>query len=152
MLTAPVEFANYSTSSFVIRQQAYLLGTPDGTILLDCIAKRDASTMEIIQPLGGITAIALSHPHYFSTMVEWSHAFDHAPVYVHAQDARWLGRTDPVIQLWEGATRPLWDGIRLVLCGGHFPGGSILHWPGGDNGRGALLVGDVIQVCPDLRS
>jgi glyoxylase-like metal-dependent hydrolase (beta-lactamase superfamily II) len=51
--------------------------------------------------------------------------------------------------LWEGAALPLWDNIQLVLCGGHFPGANILHWP---TGKGALLAGDVIQVSPDLKT
>jgi glyoxylase-like metal-dependent hydrolase (beta-lactamase superfamily II) len=151
-LVAPGLYAIYTSPSFAIGQRAYLLITPGGNILWDCIANLDASTIDIIRHLGGIRAIALSHPHYFSTIVEWSHAFDNAPVYVHANDAQWLGRRDPVIQLWEGAGQPLWDQISLVLLGGHFPGGNILHWPAANNGKGALLVGDVIQVCPDQKT
>jgi glyoxylase-like metal-dependent hydrolase (beta-lactamase superfamily II) len=151
-LVAPNLYAIYTTPSFAIGQRAYLLLTPGGNILWDCITNLDASTIDMIKRLGGIKAIALSHPHYYSTIVEWSHAFDHAPVYVHAADAQWLGRRDPMIKLWEGSTQPLWDGISLVLLGGHFSGGAILHWPTAGNGKGALLVGDVIQVCPDQKT
>jgi hypothetical protein len=38
-----------------------------------------------------------------------------------------------------------------VRCGGHFEGGTVLHWAGGAGGRGALLTGDVIQVVPDRK-
>lgn len=148
----PNLYALYTTPSFAIGQRAHLLITPGGNILWDCITNLDTSTIEIIRKLGGIKAIALSHPHYFSTIVEWSHAFDKAPVYVHSLDAQWLGRHDPVIKLWEGQEQALWDDIRLVLCGGHFPGGNVLHWPGAGNGKGALLVGDVIQVSPDQKT
>ena len=30
-----------------------------------------------------------------------------------------------------------------------FPGGTVLHWSAGANGRGALLSGDILQVTPD---
>lgn len=149
---APNLYAIYTTPAFAIGQRAYLLITPGGNILWDCITNLDASTIDLIQQLGGIKAIALSHPHYFSTIVEWSHAFNNAPVYVHALDAQWLGRRDPVIKLWEGPMLPLWDNIELVLCGGHFPGANILHWPAGHADKGVLLVGDVIQVSPDLKT
>src|ERR1044072_4064191 len=151
-LGAPNLYAIYTTPSFAIGQRAYLLVTPGGNILWDCITNLDASTIDIIGRLGGIRAIALSHPHYYSTIVEWSHAFNNAPVYVHAADAQWLGRRDPVIKLWEGATHSLWDGISLVLLGGHFPGGAILHWPAAGNVKGALLEDDVIQVCTDQKT
>ena len=58
-------------------------------------------------------------------------------------------RDDPNIHFWEGTTHRLWDGMSLVNCGGHFDGGTVLHWPGGADGRGALLTGDIIQVVMD---
>jgi len=46
---------------------------------------------------------------------------------------------------------PLWDNLTLINCGGHFEGGTVLHWPAGENGKGALLTGDIIQVVQDRR-
>src|SRR6476620_3117841 len=66
----------YTTPSFAIGQRAHLIQTPGGNILWDCIANLDAPTITRINELGGISAIALSHPHYFSTIIEWSKAFD----------------------------------------------------------------------------
>jgi glyoxylase-like metal-dependent hydrolase (beta-lactamase superfamily II) len=101
--------------------------------------------------LGGISAIAFSHPHYYSTMVEWSSAFDHAPIYIHAGDREWVMRPDPAIRFWEGETCQLQDGITLIHCGGHFAGSAVLHWAAGAGGRGALLTGDTIYVVTDRR-
>jgi hypothetical protein len=39
----------------------------------------------------------------------------------------------------------------LIRCGGHFPGGTVLHWAAGAEGRGALLSGDILQVVSDRR-
>jgi hypothetical protein len=39
----------------------------------------------------------------------------------------------------------------LIHCGGHFEGGTILHWESGAEGRGALLSGDILQVVQDRR-
>jgi hypothetical protein len=39
----------------------------------------------------------------------------------------------------------------LIRCGGHFDGGTVLHWAGGAGGRGALLSGDIIQVVADRK-
>ena len=60
-------------------------------------------------------------------------------------------RPDPHIQFWEGKTKPLPGGMTLIRCGGHFPGGTVLHWPDGAGGRGALLSGDILTVVPDRR-
>ncbi|MFN2627631.1 MAG: hypothetical protein ABR569_03215 [Gaiellaceae bacterium] len=77
-------------------------------------------------------------------MVEWAHRFD-CPVYLHADDRGWVVRRDDSIEYWEGGTKDLGEGLTLVRCGGHFAGGSVLHWAGGD----ALLSGDIVQVIPD---
>jgi hypothetical protein len=40
--------------------------------------------------------------------------------------------------------------VTLLRLGGHFAGGSVLHWAQGAGGRGALLSGDIVQVAADL--
>jgi glyoxylase-like metal-dependent hydrolase (beta-lactamase superfamily II) len=126
--------------SFAIGQRALLVGN----VLWDCIPLLDDAIVEEVRARGGLTAIALSHPHYYSTICEWSEAFD-APVYVHADDAEWLQRRDGRIELWTGETLDLGGGMTVVRCGGHFAGASVLHWAE----RGILLTGDTIQVIPD---
>jgi hypothetical protein len=37
----------------------------------------------------------------------------------------------------------------LIRCGGHFDGGTVMHWAAGADGRGALLSGDLLQVVAD---
>jgi glyoxylase-like metal-dependent hydrolase (beta-lactamase superfamily II) len=41
--------------------------------------------------------------------------------------------------------------ITLIRCGGHFPGSTVLHWPAGADGKGALMTGDTIMVVADTR-
>src|SRR5262249_56003087 len=60
-------------------------------------------------------------------------------------------RPDPVIKLWEGDTLPLARGVTLIRCGGHFAGGTVLHWAAGGEGRGALLSGGIVQLIPDRK-
>ena len=83
-------------------------------------------------------------------MVEWSHAFGGAPIYVPAADREWVQRDDSAIMTWSG-TRKLAPGVSLIQCGGHFEGSAVLHWAAGAENRGALLVGDSITVVPDVR-
>jgi hypothetical protein len=136
---------------FAISQRALYLRTPVGNVLWDCVALLEAAVVEAIQALGGIAAIAISHPHYYTAMVEWSRAFGGVPIYLHAADRQWIMRQDPAIVLWEGDRRSIADGLTLIRCGGHFDGGTVLHWAGGAGGRGALLTGDIIQVVADRR-
>lgn len=133
---------------FAIGQRALLLRTNEGNFLWDCITLLDEATIELIHSLGGLRGIAISHPHYYSTMAEWSRAFE-APIHLHAADREWVMRPDGAIRFWEGEANELASGITLLRCGGHFPGGTILHWRDGAEGRGALLTGDILQVTPD---
>jgi hypothetical protein len=41
--------------------------------------------------------------------------------------------------------------MTLIRGGGHFEGGTVLHWPAGADGRGALFTGDILQVVSDRR-
>ena len=137
--------------AFAINQRALLVQSPGGNLLWDCIALVDDDTVAKVRAAGGIRAIAISHPHYYSGMVEWSRAFGDVPVYLHAADREWVMHDAPAIRYWEGETLALWDGMTLIRCGGHFAGGSVAHVPHLSEGRGALLVGDVIQVAMDCR-
>lgn len=137
-----------TTPSFAIGQRALLVQTGQGNVLWDCISFLDEKTVQAVRDLGGITAIAISHPHYYSSMIEWAERFQ-APVYLHEADRRWVMRPDKRITFWSGETLPLLDGLTLVRLGGHFPGGTVLHWPQGAEGQGVLLAGDIIYVVAD---
>jgi len=136
--------------AFAIGQRALLLRLPGGNVLWDCISLIDPATIAIVRALGGLSAIAISHPHYYAAMVEWSQAFD-APVYLHDADRRWVMRPDPAIRFWTGETHEIAPGATLIRCGGHFAGATVLHWAQGANAAGALLSGDVAQVGPDKK-
>ena len=139
------------TPTFSIGQRALLVQTEEGNVLWDCISYIDDDTIAEVQSLGGIRAIALSHPHFYDSMVSWSQAFGGAPIYIPEADRRWVVRTDPAIEYWDGAPLELVTGVTLVQCGGHFDGSAVLHWAAGAAGRGALLVGDTIAVVSDRR-
>jgi len=129
---------------FAIGQRALLVPHAGKHLLWDCISLLDDETAEEVERRGGLSAIAVSHPHYYSSMVEWAHRFG-CPVYLHAADSEWVMRPDDAIELWDGETKELGDGLTLIRCGGHFAGGTVLHWAGGN----ALLSGDIVQVIPD---
>ena len=42
---------------------------PAGNVLWDCVSLIDDATVTIVEALGGISAIAISHPHFYTTMV-----------------------------------------------------------------------------------
>lgn len=134
-----------------IGQWAHLVQTPNGNVLWDCVPYIDQKTIDATNALGGIKAIAISHPHFHTIMVEWSHAFGDVPIYIHAGNKVDVVRDDPAIYYWEGATELLMDGITLVHCGGHFLGSAVLHWRDGAEGRGVLLSSDTIDVVQDTR-
>ncbi len=136
---------------FAIGQRAPLIQSPGGNVLWECISLVDDATVKAVNALGGISAIAISHPHFYSSMVEWSRAFGNAPIYLHASNRPYVMRPDPAIVYWEGETKPIGEGITLIRCGGHFEGSTALHWAAGADGRGVLLTGDTIYVVQDRR-
>ena len=79
-----------------------------GNVLWDCINVLTPEAIEEVSGRGGVQAIAISHPHFYTGMVAWAQAFD-APIYIHAKDRRWVTEPCSSIQFWEGA-RPLFMG------------------------------------------
>lgn len=134
---------------FAIGQRALFLRTPHGNFLWDCITLIDDATIELVRGLGGLRGIAISHPHYYSAMLEWSAAFDNAAIFLHAADRKWVMRPGPPVEFWDGPRKELAPGLSLIHCGGHFAGGTVFHWANGAAGRGALFSGDILQVGPD---
>lgn len=139
--------------SFAIGQQGHLIQTPAGNLLWESVSLCDDETVEAIRARGGVAAIAISHPHFYSAMVEWSEAFGGAPIWLHAEDRAWVMRPSPTIRFWEGeSASPLPESnLRLIRVGGHFPGSTALLWPEGAAGRGTLFSGDMPQVASDPR-
>lgn len=140
----------YTTPKFAIGQRCVLVRTPAGNILWDCVTLLDDATVAEVNRLGGIHAIVISHPHYYSTHLQWARAFG-CSVYLAAEDSQWLAQTDPSRQLFlEPGTRELELGLPggnktgavALKLGGHFPGSMVLLF------AGHLLVADTLLTTP----
>ncbi|KAF2465670.1 metallo-beta-lactamase domain-containing protein [Lindgomyces ingoldianus] len=127
-----------------IGQRAILCCTDKGNVLWDCITYIDDETVNRIKDLGGISAIVISHPHYYSTCLHWAEAFG-CSVYLSAEDEEWIMRKGDAQKLWEGNEMELLDGeFKVVKVGGHFYGSSVMLW----KSEKKLFVADSITVVP----
>jgi len=135
--------------SIGIGQRALLITHPGGGVLWDCVPYLDDSALAEIQRLGGVRALAISHPHFYAAMVSVSDRLGGPPIYLHQADADWVMRPDPRIRFWSGETHDLGHGLTLIRGGGHFPSSTMLHWPDGAEGKGVLMTGDTMIVTPD---
>jgi hypothetical protein len=136
----------HTEPKFAIGQRCLLARGKRGNLLWDAVPLVDEETVGKIRAEGGVEAIAISHPHYYSAMVEWSRALGGAPILLHEDDAQWVMRPDVCIRFWSGETLRVNDDATLIRCGGHFEGAQVMHLA-----DGALLTGDVIQVVADRR-
>ena len=137
--------------AFAIGQRAFLIQTTDGNLLWDCVSLATPEAVNRVTELGGIRAIAVSHPHYYSAMADWSLAFGGVPVWLHEADRAWLARRPDQVHYWSGQRHELFGGVSLIHSAGHFDGFQVAHWADGAAGRGALFAGDQPQVCQDGR-
>ncbi|HEX6353056.1 MBL fold metallo-hydrolase [Actinophytocola sp.] len=146
----PGVFGVGAVPSVGVGQRALLIRSPSGNVLWDCFGYLDDELVAEIEKLGGVSAVAVSHPHFYGVMTEWGRRFD-APVYVHAADRDWVARPDPLIRYWTGDTQQIASGLTLINAGTHFAGGTVLHWSDDPEGRGALFSGDIFMVVMDRR-
>jgi glyoxylase-like metal-dependent hydrolase (beta-lactamase superfamily II) len=138
-----------SKPQIAIGERALVIQRPDGGIMWDCTPLITEAAIKAINARGGVKAIAISHPHFYATMVDWSRALGGAPIYLHEDNRDWVMRPDDCIEFWRGESKEIADGVTLVRTGGHFPGSTVLHWADGAGGKGALFTGDSIMVVPD---
>ena len=129
-----------------IGQRALLVRTPGGNLLWDPTGFVDDDLEAAVREVGGVTAVASSHPHMFGAQVAWAERFD-APVWVQLADRAWVQRDDVRVQTWDASFEVL-PGVTLHRIGGHFPGSAVARLVGED-GRGVLLTGDTVAGTPD---
>ncbi|KAI9632904.1 uncharacterized protein MKK02DRAFT_19982 [Dioszegia hungarica] len=155
-------------AGFAINQTPILLETAEGSYIWDCSAYISTALIhylskELRTPLRGI---AISHPHFFSTSLTWSRLLG-VPLYLNEADKAWYVRLDEIGEgdkvVWWTGEREIGKGLRLIQCGGHFPGSSVLHWdrlqePAPTDHptkrtpvSGLLLVADTVMVQPTQR-
>ena len=135
------------TPSVGIGQRALLLQTAAGNVLWDPNGYLDEPIAAAVDALGGLAAVAASHPHMFGAQVAWSQRFGGVPVWVQERDAGWVQRTDPVVRTWD-ETHEVAPGVTLHRIGGHFPGSAVLRFVAADR-RVVLLSGDTVAGTPD---
>lgn len=133
-----------------IGQRALLVRTPEGNVLWDCVPLLHDGAVARLHALGGVRAIAVSHPHFYTGAARFAEAFG-ADVFLHADDRAFVTHPHPRLRHWDGERHALFGRVTLVRAGGHFRGGTVLHWADGAEGRGVLLTGDIVMVIPDRR-
>ncbi|PWY88528.1 metallo-beta-lactamase family protein [Aspergillus heteromorphus CBS 117.55] len=106
-----------------ISQRAFLLLTPHGNVLWDCLTYLDDETIRRISALGGLRAIVISHPHYYTSHVVWGEVFG-CDVFLAAEDRE--------------------DDIIAIKTGGHFPGSCVLWW----RSQKVMFLADTIGTVP----
>lgn len=133
----------HTVPKFAIGQRCILLQTPSGNVLWDCITYLDSETVDFINSKGGLKAIVISHPHYYTTHLDWARTFD-CPVFFAKEDGEWVCRKDDEgrRRLIENETEEVVDGVVAIKVGGHFPGSLCLLW------ERRLLIADTLVTTP----
>ena len=138
---------------FAIGQRALLIREADGCVLWDCVPLLTDEAADYVRSLGGLKAIAVSHPHYYGAIADWSEAFGrNLGLSAWRRPANGSRGRTPRSCRGAATAHRLSDDLLLVRAGGHFAGATVLHWRAGADGRGALLTGDVATVAMDRRS
>jgi glyoxylase-like metal-dependent hydrolase (beta-lactamase superfamily II) len=130
--------------SFAIGQRALVVER----LVWDCVSLLEPEVAERLERDCGIDAIAISHPHYYTAMVQWAERLD-ARVLLHEADREWIMRPSERIELWSGERLEVSPALTLIRLGGHYAGGTVCLWSDGAEGRGALLSADIVAVVAD---
>lgn len=147
----PGLFGVGASPPIAIGQRALVIAQPGGGVMWDCTPLVTDEAVARIKSLGGLRAIAISHPHFFTAMNQWSEALGGVPIHLHADHRQYVLNEGPNVRYWQGERHDLGEGVTLVRAGGHFTGSTWMHWAGGAGGKGAIFTADTIMVVPDTR-
>ena len=106
--------------------------------------------MDQIKSKGGLKAIVISHPHFYTTYAVWAKVFA-CPIYTSAEDEVWFSRRLQESEALRcvtgdvGASTEILKGVTAVKLGGHFPGSLVLHW------ENKLFIADTFVTVPVSR-
>ncbi|WWC85986.1 uncharacterized protein L201_000857 [Kwoniella dendrophila CBS 6074] len=118
---------------FAINQTPIIIESSEGSYIWDCSAFISLPLIgylnKLKRPLKGIS---ISHPHFFTTSLTWSRALN-VPLYLCEDDKEWYQRISDIKEeddniIWWRSEKELSKSVKLIQCGGHFPGSSILYW------------------------
>ncbi|WRT63881.1 uncharacterized protein IL334_000807 [Kwoniella shivajii] len=156
--------------SFGINQTPILIETSEGSYIWDCASFISLPLVGHLTTLSKpLRAIAISHPHFFTTSLTWSRALK-VPLYLCEDDREWFQRSGDITHddqvIWWKGEQELGKGVKVIQCGGHFPGSSILYWdrlgepaPPKDDlptkptpVSGIIFTADTLMVQPTQRS
>lgn len=135
--------------NFAIGQRALLILSEQGNVLWDCISMLDEAARTFIKQKGGLKAVVISHPHYYSNMQAWAKAFN-CPIYLHQEDEKWVVNKSEKIKYWRGASHELWEDMQIIKIGGHFPACSVILAPKLSK-TAALFCGDTFSIAPSMQ-
>lgn len=133
----------WTTPKFAIGQRCVLLQTSNGNVLWDLITYLDDETVDFIKGKGGLKAIVISHPHYYTTHLDWAEAFN-CPVYVAVEDQEWVSQKDAKNRrkLIKDQKQEIVPDVTAVKLGGHFPGSLVISW------EEKLFIADTFVTTP----
>ncbi|MCB1588749.1 MAG: MBL fold metallo-hydrolase, partial [Xanthomonadales bacterium] len=75
---------------FAIGQRMALLPTPGMNLLWESLSLVTDEAVAALRQRGGADAIAISHPHFYAAMLEWSEALGDVPILLHEADRDWV--------------------------------------------------------------
>jgi glyoxylase-like metal-dependent hydrolase (beta-lactamase superfamily II) len=136
---------------FAIDQRAFLIPHGGRHLLWESLSVVTDAAFAEIEALGGVSCLAISHPHFYAAMIDWSEALGGVPIYVHEADRRWVQRSGSQVRYWSGERLLLSDELMLMRLQGHFEGSTGLWWRTGPRPGGSLFPGDALQVGMDRR-
>ncbi len=137
--------------AFAIDQRALLVPMGSSNLLWECVSLLTDEALALVAARGGVACMAISHPHFYASMHDWSEALGGVPIYLHEADHQWVQRRSPYIRYWSGERLQLTEDIELIHLAGHFAGSTGLWWKTGPRRGGSLLPGDALQVAMDRR-